>query len=137
MANGNNDEGAADKLWTAMVNAGAGVVVVLVALIVLAIMTSYLVSAVTSDDAKLAIATTALGVISAVIAAFFGVKSATDSRKDTQEQAKEQIDKVVQETREAGDKRVSEAQDASEKLIAAALAADPNDQQMKEALVTK
>ena len=75
--NGNNDKGNADKLWTAVVNAGAGVVVVLVALIVLAIMTSYLVSAVKSDDAKLAIATTALGVISAVIAAFFGVKSAT------------------------------------------------------------
>ena len=71
-----------------------GVIVVITALIVLSIMTGYLVSAVNKDDAKLAIATTALGVIGTVVGSFFGIKSATDSRRDAQSNAEATQDKL-------------------------------------------
>jgi hypothetical protein len=48
-----------EELFGAAINAAAGVIVVIVGLITLSSMTGYLVSSVNSDDAKLAIATTA------------------------------------------------------------------------------
>jgi hypothetical protein len=95
-------------------NLGAilGVIVVCIALVALGVMTSYMVSAVGSDDAKLAIGTTALGVIGTVIGAFFGVKVASDSNKNAQAQT----------------------QDATKKLVALAHASDPNDPNVKAAL---
>lgn len=74
---------------------------------------------VSKDDAKLAIATTALGVIGTVVAAFFGVKAASDSRKaatDAMETARR------------------EADSANQRLVAVAHAADPGDQKVKTAL---
>jgi hypothetical protein len=61
------------------------VTVVIVALVALGFMTSYIVSGVGSDDAKPAIATTSLGVTSAIVGAFFGVKAASDSSKSAQD----------------------------------------------------
>jgi len=95
----------------AAINAMAGVIVVVVALIVLSSMTAYLVSAVNGDEAKLAIATTALGVIGAVTGAFFGVKSATDSRRDAQnqtEQTQDRLNRVLHAT-DSDDGAVREA----------------------------
>jgi hypothetical protein len=134
---GSNGEDAKSKLLTAMVNAGSGVLVVIVALIVLTLMTSYLVSAVNSDDAKLAISTTALGVIGTIIGAFFGVKSATDSRKDAQQQSNDQVDKTTKLAKEAVDKATQDTKEANEKLTAAVFAADPNDTNLKDALNLK
>jgi hypothetical protein len=114
---------AKDRLIDNIVNASANVVVVLVALIVLAVMSAFLVKEVGGDDAKLAIGTTALGVISAIVGAFFGVKSATESREDAQKQTKELFSDATKELKEAHGK-----------LVAAAHAADPNDPQMKDAL---
>jgi hypothetical protein len=71
----------------------------------------YLVSAVESDDAKLAIATTALGVIGGVTGAFFGIKSATDSRRDAQdnaEQTQQKLNRVINAT-DKHDEAVKEA----------------------------
>jgi uncharacterized membrane protein YeaQ/YmgE (transglycosylase-associated protein family) len=104
---------------SAAVTSGAGVVVVCVALIVLSTMTGYLVSAVDKDDAKLAIATTALGVIGTVVGSFFGIKAANDSRKEATE--------ATQNAR-------SEVDLANQKLVAVAHAADPGDPVVKAAL---
>jgi hypothetical protein len=103
--------GTRGPTWIAAINALSGVAVVITALIVLSIMTGYLVSAVNSDDAKLAIATTALGVIGAVTGAFFGIKSATDSRRDAQdnaEQTQQKLNRVINAT-DKHDEAVKEA----------------------------
>src|SRR6185312_3433861 len=71
---------------TAFVNAASGVIVVVVALCALGVMTSYMVSAVNSDDAKLALGSAALGVIGTIIGAYFGIKVASDTSKNAQQQ---------------------------------------------------
>ena len=107
------------KEFGAAINAAAGVIVVIVGLITLSPMTGYLVSSVNSDDAKLAIATTALGVIGTVIGAFFGVKAATDSRKDTQEALNDQSTRLSEVSGAAPEAAVRVALDRAEEKIAA------------------
>ena len=113
----NNDHD--NSIWKTLADKLSGVAVVITALIVLSLMTGYLVSAVNSDDAKLAIATTALGVIGTVTGAFFGVKVANDSRAESAEATKEAR---------------TEVSDANAKLVAVAQASDPNDPGSKRAL---
>jgi len=83
MANGTNGKA---QVLADLVTSASSVIVVVVALTALGFMTSYIVSALDSQDAKLAVATTALGVIGAIVGAFFGVKVAGDSSKSAQEQ---------------------------------------------------
>jgi hypothetical protein len=116
MANGTNGKA---QVLADLVTSASGVIVVVVALTALGFMTSYIVSALDSQDAKLAVATTALGVIGAIVGAFFGVKVAGDSSKSAQEQTQATTDKLVATT---------------DKLVAVAHASDPKDPGVKAAL---
>ena len=107
------------KDFGAAINAAAGVIVVVVGLITLSTMTGYLVSSVSKDDTKLAIATTALGVIGTVIGAFFGVKAANDSRQGSQEALNDQTTRLSEATAAMPEANAQGALDRAEEKIMA------------------
>ena len=89
----------------------AGAVVVITALIILAAMTAFLVQEVNTNDAKVAISTTALGVLTAIVGAFFGVKAAAESSaraQDDTSRTNKQLNAVLAAT-EKGDPDVERA----------------------------
>jgi threonine/homoserine/homoserine lactone efflux protein len=70
---------------TAAVNALAGFLVVVAALVAVVLISTITLASVNEEASKVAIATAAIGVIGTIVGAFFGIKIASDTRKSSEE----------------------------------------------------
>ena len=70
---------------TAAVNALAGFLVVVAALAAVVGISAITLASVSAEASKVAIATSAIGVIGTIVGAFFGIKIASDTRKSSEE----------------------------------------------------